>query len=123
MKTQVITLFVLVFLLQISCSKDKVEPIEETLDAEMYFPPLITKEWETISMEELEWNTQAVQPLTTLLEESDTKAFIILKNGKIAMEEYFGTFVQDSIWYWASAGKTLTSFTAGIAQENGGRRS
>ncbi|MEX0290471.1 MAG: serine hydrolase domain-containing protein, partial [Flavobacteriaceae bacterium] len=26
-------------------------------------------------------------------------------------------FTQDSLWYWASAGKTLTAFTVGIAQE------
>lgn len=122
MKAQIITLFVFVLLVHISCSKDKAEPIEENPDAKvtgMYFPPLATKEWETISMEELEWNTQAIQPLTALLKERDTKAFIILKNGRIVLEEYFGTFVQDSIWYWASAGKTLTAFTVGIAQENG----
>jgi CubicO group peptidase (beta-lactamase class C family) len=35
------------------------------------------------------------------------------------IEKYYGTFTQDSLWYWASAGKTLTAFTAGIAQQEG----
>ena len=43
----------------------------------------------------------------------------MLKNGKIVIENYFGTFTQDSLWYWASAGKTLTSYLVGIAQQNG----
>lgn len=35
----------------------------------------------------------------------------------MAVEKYFGTFTKDSLWYWASAGKTLTAYTVGIAQE------
>ena len=35
------------------------------------------------------------------------------------IEKYFGTFTMDSAWYWASAGKTLTGFTVGIAQQEG----
>jgi len=51
------------------------------------------------------------------LEEENTKGFIVLKDGKIVLEKYFGTFTQDSFWYWASAGKTLTAFLIGKAQE------
>ena len=43
----------------------------------------------------------------------------MLKDGKIAIEKYFGTFTKDSLWYWASAGKTLTAFLVGQAQEDG----
>ncbi|HRG58569.1 MAG TPA: serine hydrolase [Bacteroidia bacterium] len=43
----------------------------------------------------------------------------MLKDGKIVLEKYFGSFTQDSIWYWASAGKTLTAFLTGIAQNQG----
>lgn len=35
------------------------------------------------------------------------------------LEKYFGTFTADSVWYWASAGKTLTSFLVGKANEDG----
>jgi CubicO group peptidase (beta-lactamase class C family) len=44
---------------------------------------------------------------------------MVLKDGKIVLEKYFGTFTKDSAWYWASAGKTLTSFLIGQAQEEG----
>jgi len=85
----------------------------------LYFPPVQGEEWETISMDELNWNTSALESLIQLLETSKTKAFILLKDGKMAMEWYGGTFTRDSIWYWASAGKTVSSFMVGIAQQEG----
>jgi len=42
---------------------------------------------------------------------------IEVKDGKIVLEKYFGTFTKDSLWYWASAGKTLTAFLVGKAQD------
>ena len=44
---------------------------------------------------------------------------MVLKDGKIVLEKYFDAFTVDSLWYWASAGKTLTGFTVGIAQQEG----
>lgn len=44
---------------------------------------------------------------------------MVLKDGKIVLEKYFGTFTVDSLWYWASAGKSLTAFLTGIAQQEG----
>jgi CubicO group peptidase (beta-lactamase class C family) len=67
----------------------------------------------------LGWCENQIPELLTFLESNNTKAFIVLKNGKIVIENYFGTFTQDSLWYWASAGKTLTSYLVGIAQQNG----
>ncbi|MFY8003647.1 MAG: serine hydrolase domain-containing protein, partial [Chitinophagaceae bacterium] len=49
----------------------------------------------------------------------NTKAFIVLKDGKRVVEKYFGSFTQDSLWYWASAAKSLTGFLVGIAQQEG----
>ena len=51
------------------------------------------------------------------LEATGTRALIILKNGRIARERYFATFTRDSLWYWASAGKTLSAFTVGLAEQ------
>lgn len=62
---------------------------------------------------------QQIDSLYKLLDDNHTKGFIILKDGKIAIEKYFGTFTQDSAWYWASAGKTITSCLVGIAQQQG----
>lgn len=86
---------------------------------ELYIPPAGISKWETVTPAELNWNTAAEQPLYDFLEEKKSKAFLILKEGRIAEEFYFGSFTKDSLWYWASAGKTLTSFMVGIAQEQG----
>jgi CubicO group peptidase (beta-lactamase class C family) len=84
-----------------------------------YFPPLTGSSWETVSPLSLGWCEDKIDTLYNYLGQTNTKAFIILQDGKIAMEEYFGTFTGDSLWYWASAGKSLTSVLVGIAQQEG----
>lgn len=83
----------------------------------LYFPPLIGTNWDTVSPASLGWCANYLDTLDNLLLQRNTKAIIILKDGKIAHETYFGTFTVDSNWYWASAGKTLTAFNIGQAQE------
>lgn len=86
---------------------------------ETYFPPLLGSTWETVDPASLGWCTDSIQPLLDFLDASNSRAFIVLKDGRIAIEHYFGTFTQDSLWYWASAGKSLTAFMVGKAQEEG----
>ncbi|MFA9212541.1 MAG: serine hydrolase [Candidatus Methylacidiphilales bacterium] len=86
----------------------------------LYFPPVSNAaNWETVSPDSLGWCVQNMDSLFGFLEQQNSKAFIVLKDGKIAIEKYFGSFTKDSIWYWASAGKTLTSFLIAKAQEEG----
>ncbi len=85
----------------------------------LYFPPLAGMEWEQLAPEEAGWCAEKVDSLIRFVEEKDSRAFIILKDGKIVVEEYFGTFTQDSAWYWASAGKSLMGVMIGLAQEDG----
>jgi CubicO group peptidase (beta-lactamase class C family) len=113
----------LILVLLISCS-EKQEPTPG--NPEFYFPPVSGNTWENITPEKLNWNISEIENLKTLLADNGTRAFIILKDGKIVMEEYFGNrlagsqpFDQNSLWYWASAGKTLTATLIGIAQEEG----
>ena len=84
-----------------------------------YFPPVNSDAWETTAPETLGWCPERIDSLYDFLDSRNTKAFLILKDGRIVLEHYFGTFTQDSLWYWASAGKTLTSTLTGIAQEEG----
>ena len=85
---------------------------------DLYFPPISSAaSWDTISPSSLGWCLNKVDNLYDYLEQTDTKGFIVLKDGKIVLEKYFGTFTKDSLWYWASAGKTITSFLVGKAQE------
>ena len=85
----------------------------------LYFPPLLGNTWDTLSPASLGWCEPKIDSLLDYLEAKNSKAFILLKDGKIVIEKYFGTFTIDSVWYWASAGKTLTGFTVGIAQQEG----
>jgi len=83
----------------------------------LYFPPTTGNTWDTLSATSLGWCTNQVDTLYDYLSTNNTKAFILLQDGKIVFEKYFGNFTVDSIWYWASAGKSLTSFVVGIAQQ------
>lgn len=85
----------------------------------LYFPPLLGNSWETISTDELGWCQDSLTQLINYVGDNNSKAFIVLKGGKIAIEKYYGSFNQDSLWYWASAGKSVTSFIVGIAQQEG----
>lgn len=83
-----------------------------------YFPPNFGA-WESVTPESLGWCTASLDSLSNFLDSTHTKAFILLHHGKIVAENYYGTFTQDSLWYWASAGKSLTAFLVGKAQEEG----
>ena len=124
MRYPLITLSIVILLL--SCKKGDDKPDDSQPDAEtIYFPPVGGTDWQAVTPQSLGWNTAAMQPLYDYLESQQTRAFIVLKNGKIVIEKYFGlnnagmAFNQNSVWQWASAGKTLTSFVVGKAQQEG----
>lgn len=83
-----------------------------------YFPPNAGT-WETITPEELGWCADEIPELLQLLEERNSKAFLLLHKGRIVIEAYFGDFGESSSWVWNSAGKTMTAFAVGLAQEEG----
>lgn len=85
----------------------------------MYFPPTTGNSWDTLSPASLGWCQDKIDTLLNFLDSKNTKAFIVLKDGKIVIEHYFDTFTVDSLWYWASAGKSLTSFLVGMAKQDG----
>lgn len=84
-----------------------------------YFPPTTGIQWDAVSPNSLGWCEDKLDTVYKYLEEKNSKAFIILKGGKIAAEKYYGSFTMDSAWYWASVGKSLTSVLIGIAQQEG----
>lgn len=99
------------FLVFLSCSMQA---------QQLYFPPLPAgSAWETTSPDSLGWCPDKIDSLYSFLQMQNTKAFLVLKDGKIVLEKYFGTFTKDSNWYWASAGKVITSLLVGKAQEEG----
>lgn len=75
--------------------------------------------WETKSPKDLNYCPEQIDSLYDFLDETNAKAFIILHEGKIVLEKYFGTFTADSSWYWASAGKSLMAALMAKAQGDG----
>lgn len=119
-------LLIVITIFMFGCNKDEDVNVNLAVESTFYFPPLNSDEWENITLSELGWNTSELGGLLTYLEESNTRAFIVLKDGKIVIEEYFGNnilgtapFDRNTKWYWASAGKTLTATLVGIAQQEG----
>lgn len=95
--------------------------VGSTYSQTLYFPPVPANAgtWQTKDPAELGWCQEKIDHLYDYLEGTNSKAFIVLKDGQIVLEKYFGTFTQDSLWVWNSAGKTLTAFTVGVAQQQG----
>ncbi len=85
----------------------------------LYFPPTTGNVWDTTSPSSLGYCQPKIDSLYNFLDVNNTKAFILLKDGKIVLEKYFGTHTPTTLWQWASAGKTITSFMTGIAQQEG----
>jgi CubicO group peptidase (beta-lactamase class C family) len=124
MKPIVLTRFLFCMVLVFNCSSDDNTteiPMDDTPEPDItYFPPLDgSSTWETESIADLEWNASQLQPLLDFLEEKNTKSFMILHNGNIVVEAYMNGHSSTEPWYWASAGKTLTTTVTGIAQAEG----
>ncbi len=108
----------LLVLLSVSCSSESPDPPPSPIET-LYFPPQTSDIWETKSIADLGWKQTAVQPLLDYLALKNSKGFIILVNGRIVLENYFNGHSASAVWYWASAGKTLTATMTGIAKDQG----
>lgn len=107
----------LVTLCFFSCSsEDDDTPQIITPENDIYFPPINSNEWETKTIASLGWNQSELQTLLNFLEEKNSKSFIILHEGNLVVESYFNGHTSNLPWYWASAGKTLTTAITGIAE-------
>ena len=53
----------------------------------LYFPPLSGNSWDTVSPVSLGWCPDKIDSLLGYLSQQNTKAFIVLKDGKIAIEK------------------------------------
>jgi CubicO group peptidase (beta-lactamase class C family) len=93
--------------------------LSNSLHAQLYFPPNGNGTWETIDPSQLQWCDSTIANLYDYLETNQSKAFILLKDGKIVLEQYFNGHDASTSWYWASAGKTLTAMLVGIAESEG----
>lgn len=117
---------ILLLAITFSCLKDDKDP-GPVVPTSPYFPPIGSSDWESIPPATLGWDVSKLEELDDFLESTNTRALIVVRNGKIVIEKYLGKqlvnptldFGASSNWYWASAGKTLTASVIGIAEAEG----
>ncbi|WP_297335276.1 serine hydrolase domain-containing protein [Algoriphagus sp.] len=97
---------------------------QEVAKTDLYFPPNSSSEWEKMSLTEAGFDQENSGEFLDWLSTTNTRSFIVIKDGKLVIEEYWGNKLtgmgamdQESFWYWASAGKTITAAMIGIAEQ------
>jgi CubicO group peptidase (beta-lactamase class C family) len=85
----------------------------------LYFPPATGSTWGTTAPASLGWCQPQLDSLVAFAGRKGSKSLLILKDGRMVVERYYGTYTADSAWYWASAGKSLTATLVGLAQQDG----
>lgn len=58
-----------------------------TISQNIYFPPVVGNNWDTLSPQSLGWCQEKIDTMYNYLEENNSKAFILLKDGKIVLEK------------------------------------
>ncbi|MCI1189368.1 serine hydrolase [Hymenobacter sp. DH14] len=85
----------------------------------LYFPPLTGNTWASTTPASLGWCQTPLDSLLAFAGRKGSKSLLILKDGRMVVEQYYGTYTADSAWYWASAGKSLTATLVGLARQDG----
>ncbi|WP_462220337.1 serine hydrolase domain-containing protein [Ferruginibacter sp.] len=103
-----------------SCKKENgAAPIPTATTNEYYYPPLTGDTWETKTATSINWDETKLQEAFDYAGTKSSYGLIILHHGKIVKEQYWNSWTKDTKYYIASAGKSVTAFVAGIAQQEG----
>jgi CubicO group peptidase (beta-lactamase class C family) len=84
-----------------------------------YYPAIASDVWETKTPASLGWDEAKLQAAIDYAASVNTYGLLILHNGKIVTEKYWNGWDYNTIYPIASAGKSVTSFLIGIAQQDG----
>ncbi len=103
----------------VSCTKDGSSSAPVPVPATMYFPPIGTDDWETVTPQSLNWDVAKLNEAIDYAGTKNTYGLIILYKGRIVTEKYWNNWNRNTLYYIASAGKSVTAFLAGIAQQEG----
>ena len=87
--------------------------------APLYFPPITGTAWATTAPASLGWCQTPLDSLLAFAGRKGSKSLLILQDGRLVVEHYYGTYTTDSVYYWASVGKSLTATLVGLAQQDG----
>lgn len=109
---------ILLPLVFVSCNKDTSTLSPVIPPVTMYFPPA-GDAWETVSAQSLGWDVAKLNEAIDYAGSKNTFGLIILYKGRIVTENYWNGWNKNTLYYIASAGKSVTAFLAGIAQQEG----
>jgi CubicO group peptidase (beta-lactamase class C family) len=84
-----------------------------------YYPPISSDTWETTSAASLGWDITKLNEAIAFAQSKNTYGLIILHKGRLVTEQYWNGWNKDTRYFIASAGKSVTAFLAGIAQQEG----
>lgn len=136
-KQHLTILFVLILTLFFSCAKDQTAENDDGVVYVYQAPALVGDGWETASLQDVGLDPG---PITSLMEELLNRndhlyhGLLIVKDGKLILEEYFDGFDMDifeglnqvykefdreTLHFQASVTKSVTSILVGIAMDNG----
>ncbi len=109
-----------IFFALFGCQKDNggvsTDPVPA---AEYYYPPLTGDTWQTTTATSLNWDETKLQEAFDYAATKSSYGLIVLHHGKIVKEQYWNGWTKDTKYYIASAGKSVSAFAAGIAQQEG----
>ncbi len=110
-------LFLLIVVLSLtSCHKSSTSSPSFTTP---YFPPLTGSTWETVNPADLGWDVTQLNNTISYVASNNSTAFIILYKGRIVSENYWSSWTNTTSAKIFSATKSMVSFIAGLAQEQG----
>ena len=102
-----------------SCKKKTIETPVNPAPTSYYYPPLTGDTWETVSLSSIGWDEAKLNEALDYAGTKNSYGIVILKKGRIVAERYWNGWTKDTKYYIASAGKSVTAFLAGIAQQDG----
>jgi len=102
-----------------ACTKSSEQVTPLPAPTTMYFPPNGSDTWETVSPATLGWDITKLNEAIAYAGTKNTYGLIILYKGRIVTENYWNGWDRNTVYYIASAGKSVTAFLAGIAQQEG----
>ena len=121
--TQFLALLGILSVIVAGCSSSPVTVVPSTVPAPTstpspYWP---TEGWRTSTPEEQGMDSQKLADLAAKIKERGmaVHSFLVIRNGYLVSETYFGSWKQDTVHETQSAGRNFTSALIGIAIDKG----
>lgn len=110
--------------LLISCDEEGEGPggeetPEQAENSEMYFPPVGSDEWETVTPAEIGWDTANFNEAIRFARDNRSANLMIIHKGRIVAEEYWRQSDATTQHELNSVAKSMMGFVIGVLQENG----